>query len=156
MWPVVIMSDCDQAQLQELKDVYPLSQIWLCIWHVLWAMQLHFSITVFQLLWEKVKALVKTEDLAEFYMIWDEISTDPSVPPSFVQYMASSWIPASHMWSKVMWKDYLIYLEDDTNMLIKAYVYQLSQCTDKITDLISSRYHHVLKSHCVMICNHGN
>src|SRR6267142_2692711 len=145
--PAVIMSDRDQAQLQALKDVYPLSQIWLCIWHVLRAMRSHFSITVFQSLWEKVKALVKTEDLAKFYTIWDEISTDPSVPPSFVQYMASSWIPASHMWSKVVQKDRPIYLEGDTNMLIKAYVYQLSQCTDKITDLISSRYHHVLKSH---------
>src|SRR5882672_7961544 len=111
------------------------------------AMRLHFSITVFQSLWEKVKALVKTEDLAEFYTIWDEISTDPSVPPSFVQYMASLWIPASHMWSKVVRKDRPIYLEGDTNMLIEAYVYQLSPCTDKITDLISSRYHHVLKSH---------
>src|SRR6266850_539037 len=147
MWPVVIMSDCDQAQLQALKAVYPLSQIWLCIWHVSRAMRLHFSITVFQSLWEKVKALVKTEDLAEFYTIWDEISTDPSVPPSFVQYMASSWIPASHMWSKVVWKDHPIYLKGDTNMLIEAYVYQLSQCTNKITDLISSRYHHGLKSH---------
>src|SRR6267142_1730704 len=145
--PAVIMSDCDQAQLQALKDVYPLSQIWLCIWHVLRAMRSHFSITVFQSLWEKVKALVKTEDLAEFYTIWDEISTDPSVPPSFVQYMASSWIPASHMWSKVMRKDHPIYLEGDTNMLIEAYVYQLSPCTNKITDLISSRYHHVLKSY---------
>src|SRR6267142_954766 len=102
VWPTVIMSDHNQAQLQALKEVYPLSQIWLCIWHMLQAMRLHFSITVFQSLWEKVKALVKTEDLAEFYMIWDEISTDPSVPPSFVQYMASSWIPASHLWSKVM------------------------------------------------------
>jgi hypothetical protein len=44
-----------------------------------------------------VKALVKTEDLAKFYTIWDEIFTDPLVPPSFVQYMASSWILASHM-----------------------------------------------------------
>src|SRR6267142_1162524 len=147
VWPAVIMSDHDQAQLQALKDVYPLSQIWLCIWHVLRAMRSHFSITVFQLLWEKVKAFVKTEDLAKFYMIWDEISTDPSVPPSFVQYMASSWIPASHIWSKVVWKDHPIYLEGDTNMLIEVYVYQLSQCTNNITDLISSRYHHVLKSH---------
>src|SRR6266850_7121496 len=61
--PAVIMSDRNQAQLQALKDIYPLSQIWLCIWHMLWAMRSHFSITVFQSLWEKVKALVKTEDL---------------------------------------------------------------------------------------------
>jgi MULE transposase domain len=132
--PAVIMSDCDQAQLQALREIYPSSQIWLCIWHVLQAMQSHFSITVFQSLWEKVKTLVKTEDLAKFYTIWDEISTDPSVPPSFVQYMASSWIPASHMWSKVVRKDHPIHLEGDTNMLIKAYVYHL--CIDKITDFV--------------------
>ena len=35
VWPAVIMSNCDQAQLQALKEVYSLSQIWLCIWHVL-------------------------------------------------------------------------------------------------------------------------
>ena len=132
--PAVIMSDRDQAQLQALREIYPSSQIWLCIWHVLRAMRSHFSITVFQSLWEKVKTLVKTEDLAKFYTIWDEISTDPSVPPSFVQYMASSWIPASHMWSKVMWKDHPIYLEGDTNTLIEVYVYHL--CIDKITDFI--------------------
>jgi hypothetical protein len=92
-----------------------------------------------------VKTLVKIEDLAKFYTIWDEISTDPSVPPSFVQYMASSWIPASHMWSKVVQKDRPIYLEGDTNMLIEVHVYHL--CIDKITDFIECRYHHVLKSH---------
>ena len=83
-----------------------------------------------------MKTLVKTEDLAEFYTIWDEISTDPSVPRSFVQYMASLWIPASHMWSGVVQKDCPIYLEGDTNILIEAYVYQLSLYTDKITDFI--------------------
>jgi hypothetical protein len=48
--------------------------------------------------------------------------------------MALSWIPASHMWSKVVQKDCPIYLEGDTNMLIEAYVYHL--CIDKITDFI--------------------
>jgi hypothetical protein len=38
------------------------------------------------------------------------------------------------MWSKVMQKDCPIYLEGDTNMLIKVYVYHL--CIDKITDFI--------------------
>ena len=64
--------------------------------------------------------MVKTEDLAKFYTIWDEISTDPLVLQSFVQYMASSWIPASHMWSRVVWKDHLTYLKGDTDMLIEA------------------------------------
>ena len=95
--PEVIMTDRDQAQIDALKKVYPLSQVWLCIWHVLCTMQSHFSTTEFQSLWEQVKSLVKTEDLAIFYNLWDDISTDPSVPQTFMQYMSTSWIPASHM-----------------------------------------------------------
>jgi MULE transposase domain len=84
VWPAVIMTDRDQAQIDALTEVYPLSQIWLCIWHVLRAIQSHFSTAEFRLLWEQVKALVKTEDLAEFYSLVDKISTDPSVPQTFV------------------------------------------------------------------------
>ena len=135
VWPEIIMTKCDQAQIDALKEVYPLSQVWLCIWHVLHVMRSHFSTTKFQSLWERVKSLVKTEDLATFYNLWDDISTDPSVPQTFMQYMSTSWIPASHMWSKVVWKNHLIHLEGDMNMLIEVYVYQLLH-TDKITDLI--------------------
>jgi hypothetical protein len=123
--PTVIMTDRDQAQMEALKEIYPLSQIWLCLWHVLRAMRSHFSTNEFQSLWERVKALVKTEDLATFYRLWDDISTDPSVPQTFVQYMALSWMPLSHTWSKVVRKNRSIYLEGDTNMLIEAYVDQL-------------------------------
>jgi hypothetical protein len=121
--PAVIMTDRDQAQMEALKEVYPLSQIWLCIWHVLRAMRSHFSTVEFQSLWERIKALVKTEDLATFFTLWDEICIDPSVPQTFVQYMALSWIPASHTWSRVVQKDHPIHLEGDTNMLIEAYVF---------------------------------
>ena len=76
---------------------------------------------------------MKTKDLAKFYAIWDEIALDPSVPQTFVQYMTLSWIPISHQWSKVVRKDRSIHLEGDINMLIEAYVNQLSSC-DKITD----------------------
>ena len=123
--PTVIMTDRDQAQMEALKEIYPLSQIWLCLWHVLHAMRSHFLTNEFQSLWERVKALVKTEDLATFYRLWDDISTDPSVPQTFVQYMALSWMPLSHTWSKVVRKNRSIYLEGDTNMLIEAYVDQL-------------------------------
>jgi hypothetical protein len=123
--PAVIMTDRDQAQMEALKEIYPLSKIWLCLWHVLRAMRSHFSTNEFQSLWERVKALVKTEDLATFYRLWDDISTDPSVPQTFVQYMALSWMPLSHTWSRVVWKNRSIYLEGDTNMLIEAYVDQL-------------------------------
>jgi MarR-like DNA-binding transcriptional regulator SgrR of sgrS sRNA len=119
------MTDRDQAQMEALKEIYPLSKIWLCLWHVLRAMRSHFSTNEFQSLWERVKALVKTEDLATFYRLWDDISTDPSVPQTFVQYMALSWMPLSHTWSRVVWKNRSIYLEGDTNMLIEAYVDQL-------------------------------
>ena len=95
--PEVIMTNRDQAQIDALKEVYPLSQVWLCIWHVLHVMRSHFSTTKFQSLWERVKSLVKTEDLATFYNLWDDISTDPSVHQTFMQYMSTSWIPASHM-----------------------------------------------------------
>ena len=135
VWPEVIMTNHDQAQIDALKEVYPLSQVWLCIWHVLHAMRSHFLTTEFQSLWEWVKSLVKTEDLATFYNLWDDISTDPSVPQTFVQYVSTSWIPVSHMWSKVVQKNRPIHLEGDMNMLIEAYVYQLLR-TDKITDLI--------------------
>jgi hypothetical protein len=123
--PAVIMTDRDQAQMEALKEIYPLSKIWLCLWHVLRAMRSHFSTNEFQSLWERVKALVKTEDLATFYRLWDDISTDPSVPQTFVQYMALSWMPLSHTWSRVVRKNRSIYLEGDTNMLIEAYVDQL-------------------------------
>jgi MULE transposase domain len=48
VWPAVIMLDCDQAQLNALKKVYPDSQILLCIWHVLCAFQSHFVAEQFQ------------------------------------------------------------------------------------------------------------
>ena len=133
--PEVIMTDRDQAQIDALKEIYPLSQTWLCIWHVLRAMRSHFSTSEFQSLWERVKALVKTEDLAKYYKLWDDISTDPSVPQTFVNYMNLSWIPQPHMWSRVVRKNRPIHLEGDTNMLIEAYVNHLLY-SDKITDLI--------------------
>jgi hypothetical protein len=35
--PSVIMTDCDQAQIAALEAVYPLSNVYLCTWHVLHA-----------------------------------------------------------------------------------------------------------------------
>jgi MULE transposase domain len=67
--PAVIMTDRDQAQIAALQQVYPHSRILLCIWHVLRAMRCHFSIEAFQALWDKLKALVNTRDLAEFHKL---------------------------------------------------------------------------------------
>ena len=133
--PAVIMTDRDQAQIAALEIVYPQSRIFLCTWHVLWAIRSHFITTQFQALWEKIKSWVITEDLAKFDIIWEEISTDPSVPRSVVNYLSTEWLPVLHMWSKTLRKNRSIFEEGNTNMLIEAYVFHLSS---KITELTRS------------------
>jgi hypothetical protein len=118
--PKIIMTDRDQAQIAAIQIVYPDSQTLLCIWHVLRAMRSHFNTDEFQALWDNVKAWVKTEDLAEFHRIWDEISNDPSVPKSVVEYLTVEWVPVLHMWSRVVRTNRSIFEEGDTNMLIEA------------------------------------
>ena len=66
--------------------------------------------------------LGQAKDPAEFSKIWGEISTDPLVPPSFIQYLKTEWIPVSEMWSSIARNDQHIFEEGDTNMLIEAYV----------------------------------
>jgi len=34
-----------------------------------------------------------TDDIAKFFNIWDEISSDPSVPESIVKYLTTEWLP---------------------------------------------------------------
>jgi MULE transposase domain len=120
--PAVIMTDRDQAQIAALQEVYPQSRTFLCTWHVLRAMRSHFDTHQFPALWEKIKKWVKTDNLAEFYQIWEEISSDPTVPPSFLQYLTEQWMQVSHMWARVVRKNRSIFEEGDTNMLIEAYV----------------------------------
>jgi len=117
------MTDRNQAQIAALETVYPQSRIFLCTWHVLRAIRSHFVTSRFLKLWEKIKAWVITEDLAEFFNIWDEISTNPSVPQSVVEYLASEWLQVSDMWSKVARRNRSIFEEGNTNMLIEAYVF---------------------------------
>ena len=134
--PAVIMTDRDLAQIGALKIVYPGSQIFLCKWHVLRAMRSHFNTNKFPELWTKVKALVNTPDETTFNKIWKEISSDPSYPQTFVDYMALEWMPAKTkiMWSKVYRKGLSIFEEGDTNMLIEAYVvFRFLDLGDKIT-----------------------
>jgi MULE transposase domain len=121
--PAIIMTDCDQAQMAAIDDVYPESQTLLCTWHVLRAMRSHFATNEFPALWEKIKAWVNTDDLAEFYQLWGLISSDPSIPQSVVQYLTIEWLKVPHLWSKVARKGWNIFEEGDTNMLIEAYVY---------------------------------
>jgi len=140
------MTDRDQAQIAALEIVFPQSRILLCTWHVLRAIRSHFVTSQFQGLWEKIKAWVKTEDIAKFFTIWEDISSDPSVPESVVKYLKAEWLPVLHRWSMIGRKNRSIYEEGNTNMLIEAYVvYYLSE----IIKLINSRYHHVLKTHCL-------
>lgn len=116
------MSDRDQAQLAAIKETYPLSRVFLCTWHVLRAMRRHFVTDAFKPLWDKVQIWVKTGDPAEFSRIWGEISTDPLVPQSFLQYLKTEWMPVTEMWSRVSRQNRHIFEEGDTNMLIEAYV----------------------------------
>ena len=120
--PAIIMTDRDQAQIAALHAVYPRSQIYLCTWHILHAIRSHFVTTEFPGLWDKIKKLVNTDDLATFFTLWDKICTDPSVPRSLVKYLATRWMPEVYMWSKTVRKERSIYEEGDTNMLIEAYV----------------------------------
>ena len=120
--PGVIMTDCDQAQIVAIQLIYPQSQVLLCTWHVLHAMKSHFTTNEFPDLWNKIKAWVKTKKLSDFFSLWDEISSDSSVPQSFVQYLAMEWVPSPHMWSKVVQKNWYIFMEGDTNMLTEVYV----------------------------------
>jgi MULE transposase domain len=98
--PAVIMTDCDKAQIAALQDVYPHSRIFLCTWHVLRAMRSHFATNEFPVLWEKIKTWVKTDKMAEFQQISDEIFSNPLIPQSLVQYLATDWLPMSHLWSR--------------------------------------------------------
>jgi hypothetical protein len=84
IWPEILMTDRDQAQIAALQTVYPQSCVLLCTWHVLHTMQSHFVTNQFPGLWDKVKAWVKSDKMANFLNLWDEISTDPSIPQSFV------------------------------------------------------------------------
>jgi len=80
VWPSIIMTNRNQAQIAALKTVYLQSQIFLCMWHVLHTIQSYFITTQFQALWEKIKTWMMEDDLAKFFTIWDKILSDPSVP----------------------------------------------------------------------------
>ncbi len=88
--PMVIMTNCDQAQINVLGAIYPWSTVNLCTWHVLCAMRSHFNTNKYLVLWNKVKSWVKTTDQIEFAMLWVEISNDPSAPQSFMKEIRRS------------------------------------------------------------------
>ena len=120
VWPVYFMTDRDQAQIAALEAVFPESRVTLCRWHVLRAIQSHFRTDQFPELWDLVKTLVLTPDLAEFFKIWDKISSDSAFPKSFVEYFATNWLPVVHMWSPIPRKSQSIFVESDTNMILEG------------------------------------
>jgi hypothetical protein len=63
---------------------------------------------------------MNVSESADFARLWVEISNDPSVPLSFVQYMRSEWLPEVKMWSLVMRKNRSIFEKGDTNMFIPS------------------------------------
>ena len=99
--------------------MFPESWVTLCQWHVLRVIQSHFWTDQFPELWDLVKTLVLTPDLAEFFKIWDKISSDLAFPKSFVEYFATNWIPVVHMWSPIPWKSQNIFVESDANMILE-------------------------------------
>jgi hypothetical protein len=102
--PMVIMTDRDQAQINVIEAIYPQSTVNLCTWHILRAMRLHFNTNQYPVLWDKVKAWVKTNDQIKFARLWVEISADPSAPQSFIAYLKAQWLPVTPKWSRVLRK----------------------------------------------------
>ena len=121
VWPTIFMIDCNQAQIAAINAVYPETNMLLCLWHVLCMIRFYFVTKAFPVQWHKIKALVNTEDLVEFYNLCDYIFADPSVPLSVIEYM-KKWMRVPHMWSKVLQKKRSIYYEGNTNMLLEGYV----------------------------------
>jgi hypothetical protein len=118
--PAIIMTDCNQAQINTIKAVYSDSTIYLCWWHVLCAMRTHFCTEEFPKLWEHVREWVKTPDRSKFESWWDEMQTDPSAPQSFIDYLKVNWMTIMPMWSGSVRKNHTIFQEGDTNMLIES------------------------------------
>jgi hypothetical protein len=118
--PAYMMTDCDQAQIAALEAIYPQSQVLLCTWHVLRAVQSHFRTDHFPELWALVKKMVHTPDLAEFSKILDKISSDPAFPESFVKYFRNQWVPTVHLWAGIGRRSRSIYEESNTNMLLEG------------------------------------
>jgi hypothetical protein len=118
--PAIIMMDCDKAQMKAIEAVYLDTQMILCWWHVLHAIQMHFCTEEFLELWERIRAWVKTDDQAKFDSMWHEMQTDTSVPQSVVDYLRVNWMGIVPLWSGIYRKDWPIFQEGNTNMLIES------------------------------------
>ena len=114
------MTDRDQAQMNAITAVYPETTVLLCWWHVLRAIRMHFRTEEFPELWERIRAWVKTSDQIKFDSWWEEMQSDASVPQSLVDYLKANWMGIVPLWSGTYRKDWPIFQEGDTNMLIES------------------------------------
>ena len=120
MVPVIIMSNCDKAQMNAVNTVYLDSRLLLCWWHMLRAIWMHFCTEEFPEVWNHIHEWVKTADQSRFDTIWDWIQTEPSVPWSLIDYLKINWMPIIPLWSGTARKERTIFEEGDTNMLIET------------------------------------
>jgi hypothetical protein len=120
IYPSIVMTDCDRAQINAIQAVYPRSRVLYCWWHVLRAMRMHFNTSAFPELWKLIKEWVRIADPIQFYRRWAEIQSDTSYPESVVQYLRDNWMPDIQMWSAISRQNRTIFEEGDTNMLIEA------------------------------------
>ena len=118
--PVIVMSYCDQTQLNAISAVYPDSTVLLCWWHVLHTMQMHFWTEEISKLWDHISEWGKTPDQSKFESWWADMQTDPSVPLSFIDYLKTNWMLIVHMWAGSAQQNHMIFQEGNTNMLIKS------------------------------------
>ena len=82
--PVIVITDCDKAQMNAITAVYPVSVVLLCWWHVLCAIRMHFCTEEFPEVWERICTWIKTSDQILFDQIWQDLQTDALVPQSLV------------------------------------------------------------------------
>ena len=117
--PTIIMSDRDRAQMNTVSTIYLDSKLLLCWWHVLCAIQMHFRMEGFPVVWDRIREWVKTSDQARFDSLWEWFQSDPSVPQTLVDYLKLNWMTIVPLWSGTMRKKRTIFQEGDTNMLIE-------------------------------------
>ncbi len=118
--PTIIMTDRNKAQMNAITATYLGTTVLLCWWHVLWAIRMHFRTEEFLELWKRIRAWVKTSNQIKFDSWWEEMQTDASVPQSFVHYLKVNWMGIVPLWSGTYRKDWPIFQEGDTNMLIES------------------------------------
>ncbi|KAJ7757401.1 hypothetical protein DFH07DRAFT_958758 [Mycena maculata] len=141
--PNKFMSDNDLAQLGCIRFRYPLSDLFLCWWHVLHAWQRHFVISHYPELWEKLKNWIRITDEAEFWRSWEEIKE--LAPDSVIEYLQKNYLTSEtlQMWSAVCHKDRTAFELCDTNMLVEAY--KFPPLAPNNADQTTFRWHHILK-----------